>query len=357
MATVTTETIPVELTLVGSVEAAETVQIKPQVTGQIASVHFAEGALVRKGDLLFSIDDREFRQALAQAEGAVARDRAVLQQAIANVARDTAQSKYAAGEAARYSELAAAGVISKAQYEQLKNSSEITKASLLSSQAAVESSKANLTTDLAAVERAKIDISYCAVKSPINGRAGTILMHAGNIAKANDTALVVINRVSPVFVTFNVPERYLSAIRAGGSRLPVKAALRDNPSAATNGFVTVIDNAVDPASGSIRLKASFENGNNLLWPGQFADVVLRLGSVQNTTVVPVEAVQPGQKGPYVFRVKQDQTVESVQVETGETHENKIAILKGVNPGDVVITDGHLRLAPGARVKKGVVTAQ
>ncbi|BDC48548.1 hypothetical protein F183_A08640 [Bryobacterales bacterium F-183] len=344
--------IPVEISLVGSVEATERVEVKPRITGQIAKVHLKEGATVRAGDLLFTLDDREFRQSLAQAEGMVARDRAALKQAEANVARDTAQSRYAAGEAARYGELANQGIISKAQYEQLKNSSETTRANLLSSQASVESSKASLTTNLAAVERAKIDIAYCQITAPISGRLGTVSLHAGNIVKANDTALVTINKMSPVFVTFNVPERHLAAIRAAGAGLAVQASLKENPSATAMGRVTVIDNAVDPASGTIRLKATFENANGLLWPGQFADVVLRLGTNANALLVPAEAVQTGQKGPYVFRIKGDQTIETVLVEQGETYGGKVAITKGLKAGDVVVTDGHLRLQPGARVKKG-----
>lgn len=348
----TAGSMPLEVSLVGSVEATERVEVKPRITGQIAKVHLKEGAAVRAGDLLFTLDDREFRQSLAQAEGMVARDRAALKQAEANVARDTAQSRYAAGEAARYGELASQGIISNAQYEQLKNSSETTKANLLSSQASVESSKASLSTNLAAVERAKIDIAYCNITAPISGRLGTVSLHAGNIVKANETPLVTINKMSPVFVTFNIPERHLQAIRAAGANLPVHASLKDNPSATATGRVTVIDNAVDPASGTIRLKATFENANGLLWPGQFADVVLRLGTNANALLVPVEAVQTGQKGPYVFRVKRDQTIESVPVETGETYSGKIAVTKGLQAGDVVVTDGHLRLQPGARVKKG-----
>lgn len=350
-----TQTIPVEILLVGSVEASETVEIKPQVSGQIAEIHFAEGAMVRKNDLLFSIEDRTFRQALLQAESLVARDKAALRQAQATVSRDSAQSKYAEVEAERYLELAKGGIISKTQFDQLRTTSDVAKATLLASQAAIESAQANLASDLAAVEKAKIDIAYCSIRSPIAGRAGTLMLHVGNVVRANETPLVVVNRITPVFVTFNAPERYLPSIRklSASGKLPVRASLKDNPSAAATGSVSVIDNAVDPGTGSIRLKASFENRDGLLWPGQFADVVLRLGGVQNATLVPSEAVQPGQKGPFVFRVKPDQTVELVQVTTGETFEGKTAIEGGLRPGDVVVTDGHLRLSPGSRIKKGV----
>lgn len=349
-----TATIPVEIAVVGTVEASETVQIKSQVAGQILKVHFTEGQTVRKDDLLFTIDDQPFRQALAQFEAAVARDKGALRQAEATLVRDTAQAKNTAAEVARYAELHAGGIISATQYDQMRTSGEVAQATVQASKAAIESAQASLVSDLAGVEKAKIDIAYCSIRSPISGRTGMLQLHAGNLVKVNDVTLVVVNKISPVYVTFSVPERHLVAIRKlnASGKLPVRASLRDNPGVAATGYVSVIDNAVDPATGTIRLRATFENTNGVLWAGQFADVQLGLGAVSNATLVPTEAVQPGQNGSFVYRVKADSTVEMIPVTTGESHSNKTAIVSGLKPGDIVVTDGHLRLAPGARVRKG-----
>ncbi|WP_051670862.1 efflux RND transporter periplasmic adaptor subunit [Bryobacter aggregatus] len=354
-AVVTRAAIPVEISVVGSVEASETVQIKSQVAGQILKVLFQEGQTVQKGDLLFQLDEQPFRQALTQFEAAVARDRGALRQAEAVLNRDNAQAKLAKSEAERYAELQKSGIISATQYEQLKTAGDVAQAGVAASRAAIESAQANLANDLAGVERAKLDISYCSVRSPITGRAGMLLVHAGNLVKVNDVPLVVINRIAPVFVSFNVPERHLTAIRRlyTSGRVSVRATLRDQPDVVANGVLSVIDNAVDASTGTIRLKAKFENANSVLWPGQFADVVLGLGSVAQATLVPAESVQPGQKGPMVYRVKPDMTVEIVQVTTGESVAGKLQILSGVEPGDVLVTDGQLRLSAGAKVKKGV----
>lgn len=347
-----TASIPIEVAVVGTTEASETVQVKAQVAGQIVRVGFTEGQVVEKGALLFQIDDRPYQQSLTQAEAAVARDRAALQQAEANIVRDSAQAKYSEAEAKRYVELSAAGVVSKTQLDQMRTTADKDTSSLLATRAGLESLKANLASDLSAVEKAKLDIAYCAVRSPIAGRTGTILVHAGNVIKANETNLVVVNRTTPLFATFSVPELHLGTIRKlqAAARLPVRASLKDSPKAVATGTLAVIDNAVDPATGSIRLKATFPNTDGMFWPGQFVDVVLGLGQVTNATVVPSEAVQPGQKGPFVYRVKPDQTVEVVQVTVGETYRSQ-TVVSGLNPGDEVVTDGQLRLAPKMKVRK------
>lgn len=348
----TTVSIPIEVAVVGTTEASETVQVKPQVAGQIVSVAFAEGQVVNKGALLFQIDDRPYQQSLAQAEANVARDRAAVQQADANIARDLAQAKYSEAEAKRFTELASSGIVSRTQLDQMRTTAEKEQSTVLATRAALESAKANLAADLAQVEKAKLDIAFCAVRAPIAGRTGTLLVNAGNVVKANETNLVVINRTSPLFAAFNVPEAHLGTIRrlhlAG--KLPVRASLKDTPNVVAMGSLAVIDNAVDAATGSIRLKATFANANGMFWPGQFVDVVLGLGTVTDATVVPTEAVQPGQKGPYVYRVKDDQSVEVRLVKVGETYKN-LTVVTGLMPGDVVVLDGQLRLAPGMKVRK------
>ncbi len=348
----TTAEIPIEVAVVGTTEASETVQVKPQVAGQIVRVGFTEGQFVDKGTLLFQIDDRPYQQSLAQAEANVARDQAALKQAEANLVRDAAQAKYSEAEAKRYTELMTAGVVSRTQYDQMRTTADKDQSAVLATRASVDSVRANLAADQAAVEKAKLDISYCAVRSPIAGRTGALLVNAGNVVKANETNLVIVNRTTPIYVSFSVPEANLGTIRKlqAAGKLPVRAALKDKPEANATGSLSLIENAVDAQTGSIRLKATFDNRTALFWPGQFVDVVLGLGSVANAVVVPSEAVQPGQKGPYVYRVRADQTVEVRPVTVGEIYRNK-TVVEGVSPGDEVVLDGQLRLAPNMKVRK------
>jgi multidrug efflux system membrane fusion protein len=326
--------------------------VKSQIAGQLLRVHFNEGQNVSNGALLFEIDARPFREALRQAEAAVARDQAQLRQAEATLAREMAQSKNADAEASRYEELQKIGVISRAQRDQVQTSADVSRESVRAAKAAIESARAALDSDLAAVDKAKLDISYCEIRAPFSGRTGNLLIHPGNLVKANDSPLVVIHQVAPIFVTFSVPERHLGEIRrlSASGKLPVRVSPQDDPSRSAAGNVTVVDNAVDTTTGTIKLKGIFANADGMLWPGQFVTAVLTLGTVVNATVVPAEAVQSGQQGQYVYVVKPDQTVEPRVVIAGRAFEKKIIIEKGVAPGDTVVTDGQLRLFPGARIR-------
>jgi membrane fusion protein, multidrug efflux system len=352
IANVTEEAMPFELRVVGNVEASATVQVKSQVAGALESVHFTEGQNVSKGALLFQIDPRPFREALRQAEAAVARDRAQLKQAEATLARDTAQAKNADADANRYGELAKAGVISKAQHDQYRTSADVSREGVRAAQAAIESARAALESDLAAVERAKLELGYTQVHAPISARAGNLLVHPGNLVKANDVPLVVLNQVSPIFVTFSIPEQHLQAVRQRSARqkLAVVVTPHDAPDHQVTGYLSVVDNTVDTTTGGIKLKATFDNRDGLLWPGQFVNVVLTLDTQQGATVVPTEAVQNGQKGMFVYAVKADQSVEPRPVEVGRIQGSKTVIQSGVTPGETVVTDGHLRLFPGAKIK-------
>ena len=346
------EVLPVEVRAVGTVEPFRTVQVKSQVAGDLVGVRFTEGGLIQQGDLLFQIDPRPYRESLRQAEAAVAKDQAQLLQAQANLGRDQAQLKTAEADAKRYEELLKQGITAQSQYDQVRATFEAQGESVRADQAAIESARASLESDRAAVDRAKLDLSYCEIHSPITGRAGNVLVHAGNYVKANgDTTLVVINQIEPIFVSFGVPEQHLGEIRtrSAGAKLPVEVTLKDDPDKKVQGSLTVIDNAVDPATGTIKLKAVFNNGDRLLWPGQFVDAVLRLDA-REATVVPAEAVQAGQQGQFVYVVKKDQTVEPRQVAAGRTVGGKIVLEKGVAPGETVVTDGQLRLFPGARIE-------
>jgi len=350
VATATEEAVPVQIRVVGTVEPSSTVQIKSQVAGELLSVHFAEGRDVKKDDLLFQIDPLPFKEALAQAEAAVAKDRAQLAQAQANLGRDSAQAKSAEADAYRYEQLAKEGVAPAMQATQQRAAADAAHESVRADQAAIESARASLESDQSAVARAKLDVGYCEIRSPVSGRTGNLLVHPGNLIKVNDVALVVINQVSPIFVSFGVPEEQLGAIRQKAqSNLAVQASTDADPSHIARGTLKVIDNAVDTNTGTIKLKAVFENADHLLWPGQFVNVVLTLDTQSNATVVPSEAVQDGQRGQFIFVVKADQTVEPRPVTVARTIGRKAVITKGVAPGETVVTDGQLLLFPGAKI--------
>ncbi len=352
IAKATQESIPVEVRAVGAAEPFSSVQVRSQVAGQMLRVGFQEGENVAKDQLLFEIDARPFREALKQAEAAVARDRAQLRQSEAALARDQAQQRNGDADAKRYAELWKAGIIARSQYDQVQTQDDVYRESARASQAAIESASAALQSDLSAVDRAKLDIGYCEIRAPLAGRTGNLLVHAGNLVKANDVPLVVINQVSPIFVSFSVPEEHLGAIRRLNARRPlaVRVTPQDNPDRAAEGRLAVIDNTVDTATGTIHLKASFDNRDSMLWPGEFVNATLTLETLQNATVVPAEAVQAGQQGQFLYVVKPNQSVEPRIVTVGRQFGRKMVIQSGVTPGEVVVTDGQLLLFPGARVR-------
>ena len=350
VAVAASEAVPVQIRVIGTVEPASTVQIKSQVAGELMSVHFIEGRDVKKDDLLFEIDPRPYREALAQANAAVAKDQAQLTQAQANLARDTAQAKSAEADAYRYEQLAKEGVAPAMQATQQRAAADAAHESVRADQAAIESARASLESDRAAEARAKLDLGYCEIRSPVSGRAGNLLVHPGNLIKVNDVALVVINQIAPIFVSFGVPEEQLGEVRQRAqSSLAVQASTDAEPNRIARGVLKVVDNAVDTNTGTIRLKAVFDNSDRMLWPGQFVNVLLTLSTENNATVVPSEAVQDGQRGQFIFVVKSDQTVESRPVTVARTVGRKAVIAKGVAPGETVVTDGQMRLFPGAKI--------
>lgn len=348
------QSVPTEVQAVGTVEASSVIQVKSQISGELVKVAFAEGADVREGDLLFEIDARPYQDALRQAQSALDKDNANLRQAEANQEKDIAQSASLQADAARNAQLAKEGIVSKTQDQQSQAASDSNKASIKADQAAIESYRASLESDRSAIDRAKLDLTYCQIRSRVTGRTGNLLVHEGNVISANSTTLVVINRMDPIWVSFGVPEENLAAVqRASAShKLPVSAVPKDAAPGQppVRGELSVIDNSVDSTTGTIRLKATFENAKRLLWPGQFVNVSLTVGTQGNAIVVPSEAVQPGQQGSMVWVVKSDQSVEPRNVKAGATHGNQVVIQSGVAAGETVITDGQLRLYPGAHIQ-------
>jgi len=352
VAKATQESVPTELRVVGSVEASAIVQVKSQISGELVKVAFSEGQNVAKGDLLFEIDPRPYREALHQAEANVSRDRAQISQYEATLARDAAQARFNQSDSDRYTELQKEGLASKSQADQSRSSADMARESARATQASIGTAKANLESDQSAIATAKLNLDYCQIHAPLAGRTGNLLVHAGNLVKANDVPLVVIHQLTPAFVNFNVPEEHLAAIRrlSGGRKMPVRVYPRDNPDRAAEGYLAVIDNTVDATTGTIHLKATFENRDGMLWPGQFVTSVLTLDTIRNATVVPAEAVQAGQQGQMVYVVKADNSVDPRIVTTGRAFGQKMVIEKGIAPGETVVTDGQLRLFPGATIQ-------
>jgi multidrug efflux system membrane fusion protein len=352
VATAVSESVPVEIRVVGDVEPSSTVQIKSQIAGELTQVHFTEGQNVEKGQLLFEIDARPYEDALRQAEANVARDQAQLKQSEATRLRDIASLKNAESDADRYATLQKEGVVSRQQADASRTSADVLKESIRADEAAIESARASINADAAAVAAAKLNLEYCRIEAPVSGRTGNLLVHAGNLVKVNDVPLVVINRIAPVFVSFSVPEDQLTEVRAryaSGSKLGVDVTPQDAPGAPSHGVLTVVDNAVDNTTGTIKLKATFPNDDKRLWPGQFVNVVLTLNTQKDATVIPSEAVQAGQQGSFVYVVKPNKTVEARLVKVGQTLERRVVIDKGLAAGETVVTDGQLLLAPGAPV--------
>ena len=350
------KSVPVNIPAVGTVEPLTTVQVRGQVTGQLSEVHFREGQDVKKGQLLFTIDARPFQAALQQAE--------------AVLARDTATAKNALQQRERYEDLYKRGLIPRDQYE--------------AQSASATSLQATLEADRAAVENAKLNLSYTRIVAPMAGRTGALGIHVGDLVRANDaTPLVVINQVAPIYVSFAVPGRYLGEIRRYQAQRPLAvqargqaplppgaqappppaptsaisqevapgqgATMPGKPGLVENGRVTFIDNTVDPTTGTIKMKATFDNRDQGLWPGLFVQVTLSLTAEDNVIVVPATAVQPSASGQFVYVIKPDRTAEVRPVTVARQFGEEMVIASGVRAGEEVVTDGQLRLTPGAEV--------
>ena len=316
--------VPLDVTTVGTTEAFSTVEVRAQVTGQLVGVEFAEGAEVERGQLLFTIDPRPFEVAVQQAE--------------ATCDKDTAQANNAEAIRVRNADLLKGGLLSQADYDV--------------SAASAAALKAAVAADAAAVENARLQFLYTKITAPVSGRTGALLVHQGSLVRNGDTSpLVVINQIMPIRVTFAAPGQYLGRIREGQARaaLPVTARTSGADARTATGVVSFIDNAADPSTGTIKLKATFPNTDRRLWPGDIVQATLQLAVDAHAIVVPGAAVQNGQQGQFVYVVGEDRAVTLRPVKIARMRGDDAVVAEGLRAGEEVVTDGQLRLTPGAHV--------
>ena len=351
-AKVSQKDVPVDITAVGNVEAYTTISVRSQVTGQLQRAFFQDGDVVKKGDRLFAIDPRPLESALKQAEATLVRDQALLNQAEAQIARDGANAEYQQVSAERQAQLVARGLLSKDAGDQSRAAADATRGTIDADKAAFESAKAQLAVQQSVVDNAKVLLSYTDIRATIDGRTGSNTVRPGNLVTANSTELVTISQLQPVYVTFAVPAVHLPTVKEhlGKDPLLVMAAPPEGSGQPIEGRLTFVDNAVDQASDTIKLKATFPNTDVRLWPGQFTRVTLRLTTLSNATVVPSQAVQTGQDGQFVFVVKQDSTVDVRPVTVDRRMGETVVIGKGLTPGERIVTEGQLRLEQGTRIQ-------
>jgi multidrug efflux system membrane fusion protein len=324
VAPVEQKAMPIRITAVGAAEAVATVAVRSQATGELTSVHFADGDEVEKGQLLFTLDRRAFEAAVNQAE--------------ATLQRDIAQAANARSQQERYRDLSARGIATREQVDQMSSAA-----------AALD---ATVAADRAALESARVQLSYSRITAPLSGRTGKLMVHVGNLVRATDAPpLVVINQISPIHVSFAIPETDLPEFKrymtARTLRVEARAPNDDGPPSV--GTVSFVDNSVDQPTGTIMVRGTFKNEDRRLWPGQYANVTVTLGSDANAIVIPSAAVQTGQQGPFVFVMKDDKTVDMRSVKVARSAGSDTIVASGVTPGETVVRDGHLRLVPGAHV--------
>ena len=303
--------------------------------------------------MLFTIDSRPYKAALDQAEATLARDKAMLAQAEATLAKDIAGDQYNAAEAKRMASLHERGLLPRDQSEQGQASADASSATVAADKANIEGAKATLVAQDATVESARLQLEYCQIAAPIEGHTGNLMLKSGNLVSANQTELITITQVAPIYVTFSMPAVQLDEIKkqAAAGSLAVTATPQTTGGQTSTGKLTFIDNSVDPSTDTIKLKATFPNTDRALWPGQFARVSLRVAMLSGATVAPSEAVQTGQDGQFVFLVKNDQTVEQRPIKVGQTVDQDVVITAGLRVGDQVVTEGQLRLEPGTHITR------
>ena len=324
VASAVTEDVPVYLDEIGKCVPRETVSIQPQVSGRITQIHFTDGADLHRGDLLFTIDPRPFQAQLDQAE--------------ASLAQATSALGLAKTELARYGSLVATKAVSQSEFDTKGN--------------AVDVGEAQVDLSRAAVETARLNLEYCSIRSPIDGRAGHRLVDLGNVVEANSGSLLTIQRLDPIYADFTVTENDLSAVQRNMTegRLKVEVRLPDEPETVRAGELTFLDNTVQDATGTVKLRATIPNGDHRYWPGRFVKVRLVLSTLRNAVLVPAAASQTSAKGPFLYVVHEDSTVEMRPVTLGQRQGDQVVIDRGLKAGERVVIEGQMGVTPGGKVR-------
>ena len=359
--------VPTYIDAIGKTVAREVVSIQPQVSGRITKIHFTDGANVRKGDLLFTIDTRPFEANLRQAQANLSKDGALKKQAEANLAKEIAQAKWGLAQVERYRTLVQQGVVPREQYEELRANYDSLRANVEAARAAVRSADEEIKVDAAAVESAKVNLSYCYIRSPIDGRAGQRLVDLGNVVNpggsnnnnngtdgnsTNTNALLVIERLDPIYADFTISQSNLSAVQQQmqSGALKVEVHLPDMNDEMVAGQLTFLDNAVQTTTGQVTLRATVPNSDHRFWPGRFVNIRLVLSTIHNAVLVPASAPQMSAKGSFVYVVKQDSTAEQRDVSLGQRQGDLIVVESGVAAGEQVVINGQLGVTPGGKVR-------
>ncbi|MGI8734428.1 MAG: efflux RND transporter periplasmic adaptor subunit [Pyrinomonadaceae bacterium] len=357
--------VPTYLDAIGKTVAREVVSIQPQVSGRITKIHFTDGANVRKGDLLFTIDTRPFEANLRQAQANLSKDGALKKQAEANLAKEIAQARWGLTQVERYRALGEQGVVPREQYEEFRANYDSLKANVEAARSAVRSADETIKVDAAAIESVKVQLSYCYIRSPIDGRAGQRLVDLGNVVNpggsnnggsgngnaANNTSLLVIERLDPIYADFTISQNSLTAVQQQMREGTLKAEVRlpDSGGMMVAGQLTFLDNAVQNATGQVTLRATVPNVGHQFWPGRFVNIRLVLSTIHGAVLVPASAPQMSAQGAFVYVVKQDSTAEQRPVTLGQQQGDLIVVEKGVETGESVVTAGQLGVTPGGKV--------
>jgi len=356
--------VPTYLDAIGKTVAREVVSVQPQVSGRITKIHFTDGANVRKGDLLFTIDTRPFEAKVKQAQANLAKDEAAKRQAEANLAKEIAQAKWGETQVKRYRTLVESGVVPREQYEELRANLDSLNANVGAARAAVRSADEAMKADVQAIESARVELSYCYIRSPIDGRAGQRLVDIGNVVNpggpnnsagsastANNNALLIIERLDPIYADFTISQDNLTQVqeqmRAG--TLVTEVRLPDSPENHVTGQLTFLDNAVQNQTGTVSLRATIPNDGHRFWPGRFVNVRLVLSTIRQAVLIPASAPQMSAKGSFVYVVKPDTTAEQRPVTLGQRQGDLVVVVTGVQAGERVVTNGQIGVTPGGKV--------
>src|SRR6266699_3770350 len=358
--------VPTYLDAIGKTVAREVVSIQPQVSGRITKIHFTDGANVKKGDMLFTIDTRPFEANLRQAEANVSRDSALKKQAEANLAREIAQAKWGETQVKRYRQLVEQGVVPREQYEQLSANQDSLNANVGAARAAVHSADEAIKVDTAAVESAKVQLSYCLIRSPIDGRAGQRLVDVGNVvnpggssgnnssgsSSGNGNTLLVIERLDPIYADFTISQNNLADVQEQmrSGRLRNEVRLPETSEDPVIGQLTFLNNAVENTTGTVGLRATIPNAGHQFWPGRFVNIRLVLSTIHQAVLVPATAPQMSAKGSFVYVVKQDSTAEQRSVSLGQRQGDLVVVENGIEPGERIVVNGQIGVTPGGKVR-------